>query len=399
MSMNLTPKGERLQIAFFGKTNVGKSSLINAFTNQETSLVSSVKGTTTDPVKKAMELLPLGAITVIDTAGIDDFSSVGKIRVQKTKSVLKMCDIAILVVDTNSGICECDNELIDTFLRENIPFLIAVNKSDLGNIKIHCKNENILKIFVSAKTKKGINELKNAIIKIAPKNNSTKKLIGDLLKPKDIVVLVVPIDKSAPKGRLILPQQQTIRDVLEANAISIVVGEKELKSTLELLGKNVKLVVTDSQIFNKVSKIVDEDIFLTSFSILFARYKGNLKTLTSGAYALEKLENGSKILVCEGCTHHIQCDDIGTVKLPKWIREYTKKDFEFTFLSGSDFKSNISDYSLIIHCGGCMLHKKEIENRIVLAQEFNVPITNYGTLIAYINGILKRATEIFNNTT
>lgn len=395
MSLNNTPSGERVRIGFFGRRNAGKSSLVNAVTNQETSLVSKIKGTTTDPVYKSMELLPLGPVTIIDTAGIDDIGDIGLLRVEKTKDILKICDICVLVIDVNSEITHYEDELLNLFKENDTSYIIVNNKIDTTNKKRHYKEDSIVNVDVSSVTKEGIKELKNVLSKTIKSDKLENHLIKDILTTYEIVVLVVPIDSGAPKGRLILPQQQTIRDILEANAITVVVRETELKYTLKILGEKVSLVVTDSQIFNTVSKIVPENILLTSFSILFARYKGELKTLVNGAYMLEKLKDGDKVLICEGCTHHRQCDDIGTIKLPKWIKEYTNKNIEFTFLSGGDFKSNLYGYSLIVHCGGCMLQNKDVLNRIKLAKKAGVPITNYGTLIAYINKILKRVIEPF----
>lgn len=387
MSLNATPSGERVHISFFGCTNAGKSSVVNAFLNQNISIVSDIKGTTTDPVEKAMELLPIGAVKIIDTAGFDDISELGKARTDKTKKVLNKTDIAILVADRQLN--NTDNELIELFKEKQIPYVIAFNKSDLLET-IPESTQNT--IYVSAKTGFNINKLKELVASLKDIKKE-RPLVSDLVNYGDIVVLVVPIDSSAPKGRLILPQQQVIRDLLDHGAIPIVARDSELKMVLDTI-KQPKLVITDSQVFNKVSKIVPEDMPLTSFSIIMARYKGDLPVQIHGANTLDKLSNGDKILIAEGCTHHRQCEDIGTVKLPRWIREYTKKDFEFSFCSGTEFPEDLSEYKLIIHCGGCMLNDKEMKSRLNNAKSQNIPITNYGTMIAHINGILKRTTAI-----
>lgn len=387
MSLNATPSGERVHISFFGCTNAGKSSVVNAFLNQNISIVSDIKGTTTDPVEKAMELLPIGAVKIIDTAGFDDISELGKARTDKTKKVLNKTDIAILVADRQLN--NTDNELIELFKEKQIPYVIAFNKADLLET-IHESTQNT--IYVSAKTGFNINKLKELVASLKDIKKE-RPLVSDLVNYGDIVVLVVPIDSSAPKGRLILPQQQVIRDLLDHGAIPIVARDSELKMVLDTI-KQPKLVITDSQVFNKVSKIVPEDMPLTSFSIIMARYKGDLPVQIHGANTLDKLSNGDKILIAEGCTHHRQCEDIGTVKLPRWIREYTKKDFEFSFCSGTEFPEDLSEYKLIIHCGGCMLNDKEMKSRLNNAKSQNIPITNYGTMIAHINGILKRTTAM-----
>lgn len=387
MSLNATPSGERVHISFFGCTNAGKSSVVNAFLNQNISIVSDIKGTTTDPVEKAMELLPIGAVKIIDTAGFDDISELGKARTDKTKKVLNKTDIAILVADRQLN--NTDNELIELFKEKQIPYVIAFNKSDLLET-IPESTQNT--IYVSAKTGFNINKLKELVASLKDIKKE-RPLVSDLVNYGDIVVLVVPIDSSAPKGRLILPQQQVIRDLLDHGAIPIVARDSELKMVLDTI-KQPKLVITDSQVFNKVSKIVPEDMPLTSFSIIMARYKGDLPVQIHGANTLDKLSNGDKILIAEGCTHHRQCEDIGTVKLPRWIREYTKKDFEFSFCSGTEFPEDLSEYKLIIHCGGCMLNDKEMKSRLNNAKSQNIPITNYGTMIAHINGILKRTTAM-----
>lgn len=382
-----TPRSNRIHIAFFGRRNVGKSSLVNAITNQEVSIVSSIKGTTTDPVYKAMELLPLGPVVIIDTPGIDDEGTLGELRVRRTKQILNKSDIAILVIDEN-GIVDIDQELIDLFDKKEIPYLVVNNKSDIKIVD----NANI---SVSSITKEGIEELKEKIARLVKFED--KQLIGDLITSDDVVILVTPIDDSAPKGRLILPQVQTIRDILDTNATSIVIKEDKIKETLGKLKEKPKLVITDSQVFNKVSKDVPEDIFLTSFSILMARYKGFLKTAVDGVRSIENLKDGDIVLISEGCTHHKQCDDIGTVKIPRWLREYTKKDFVIETVSGGDFPDDLSRYALIIHCGGCMLNEREVTYRMKCAIDFGVPFTNYGIIIAYMNKILDRSIQIFED--
>lgn len=392
MSLNSTPSAERIQIGFFGKRNVGKSSLVNAITNQNLSVVSEIKGTTTDPVYKSMEILPIGPVTIIDTAGIDDEGELGKLRIEKTKEVLNKINIAVLIIDASKEISYIEKELINIFESKNINYIIAYNKVDLiKNFKELKKNE----IYVSAKNNQNIYELKELISSIYEENPNSSKLVRDLVNPNDKVILVTPIDSAAPKGRLILPQQQVIRDLLEANAISIVIKETELKNTLNILKDKPKLVITDSQVFNKVSKNTPQDIYLTSFSILFARYKGILDYAINGVIKLNSLKDNDFILISEGCTHHRQCEDIGSVKLPKWIQEYTKKKLNFEFSSGGSFPTDLSKYSMIIHCGSCMLKDREVLYRYQLAKEQNIPISNYGITIAYINGILKRSIEIF----
>ena len=392
MSLNATPRGDRIHIALFGKRNAGKSSVINAMTNQELAIVSDVKGTTTDPVYKAMELLPLGPVVMIDTPGLDDEGELGEKRVKKAKEVLAKADIALVIIDATAGMTEFEEDMIRLIEDRKIPYLKVYNKMDLSNAQ-EWKEDKAC--FVSAKDKKGIWELKEEIGKLVPTDDDTLKIVGDLVCPNDFVILVVPIDSAAPKGRLILPQQQTIRDLLEAGAASIVVRETELEKTLEEIGKKPALVITDSQAFDKVSKIVPEDIKLTSFSILFARYKGDLEEEVRGVKALEHLEEGAKILIAEGCTHHRQCGDIGTVKLPNWIRQFTKAEPEFTFTSGTEFPDDLTQYKLIIHCGGCMLNAKEMKYRIKCACDQNVPVTNYGMTIAYIHGVLERSLKPF----
>ncbi len=395
MSLNNTPSSERIYIGIFGKRNAGKSSVINAITGQNSAIVSDIKGTTTDPVYKSMELLPLGPVTIIDTPGIDDEGELGNLRVKKSHEVLNKTDIAILVIDGTIGKSIEDEALINKFEDKNIPYIIVMNKEDLIENNV-LKNNDTKIIWVSTRTNKNIYELKELIAKQVNCQEVKQRLIADLLSPSDFVVLVVPIDKAAPKGRLILPQQQTIRDILEAEAVSIVIKDSELKSALENIGKKPKLVITDSQVFAKVSADTPEDIMLTSFSILFSRYKGNLKEALKGAYTLDSLNDGDTILISEGCTHHRQCEDIGTVKLPKLILNHTKKNINFEFTSGTEFPSDLKKYKLIVHCGGCTLNEREMKHRIKCAQNQCIPITNYGILMAHIQGILKRSIELFN---
>lgn len=395
-NLNQTPSANRTHIGIFGKRNAGKSSLINAITGQNYAIVSDVLGTTTDPVLKSMELLPLGPVVIIDTPGLDDEGELGALRIQKAYQILNKTDIAVLVIDASFGVTKEDSEILKRIHEKEIPCVIVVNKSDI------CPNCNLedlplpdsdSAILVSSKTGEHIHDLKELLAQQASQDTIQKSIVADLLNPLDFVVLVVPIDSAAPKGRLILPQQQTIRDVLEAKASAIVVQETELAETLNSLGKKPKMVITDSQVFKKVSAVTPDDILLTSFSILFARYKGNLKTLVDGASALDSLKNGDRILISEGCTHHRQCDDIGTVKLPNWIRSYTKKEVEFEFTSGTEFPLDLSSYKMIVHCGGCMLNEREMKYRLKCAEDAKIPITNYGTCIAYINGILERSLE------
>lgn len=399
MSLNATPSSERVHIGIFGKRNAGKSSLINAITGQNLAIVSEAKGTTTDPVYKAMELLPLGPVMIIDTPGIDDEGVLGSLRIQKAYQVLNKTDIALVIIDAAVGPSAEDLRLIERINTKKIPLLIVINKCETINEDKKTAYQALLSngklLFVSAEQKLNIFELKEAIAQTVPADENKAQIVADLLSPSDFVVLVVPIDSAAPKGRLILPQQQTIRDILEADAAAIVVKENELTNTLQNLGKRPKLVITDSQVFKKVAAETPADILLTSFSILFARYKGNLLTAVQGVTAVESLEDGDKILVGEGCTHHRQCDDIGTVKLPRWIKEYTGKNPEFIFTSGTEFPLNLSPYKMIIHCGACMLNEREMQYRIKCAADQNIPFTNYGITIAYINGILKRTVEPF----
>lgn len=397
MGMNQTPASERVHISFFGKRNAGKSSVINAVTGQDLAIVSSVMGTTTDPVYKTMELLPLGPVMVIDTPGIDDEGELGALRIRKSYQVLNKTDIAILVIDSTAGKGEEELELIHRFHKKGIPYLIVYNKIDLlstEKIKDLAMSVHAGEVLVSASDGMNIQELKEKIASLKPEDTHKYPLIQDLIDPLDLVILVVPIDKAAPKGRLILPQQQTIRDILERGALSLVVRDTELKSTLDhFLAQGVcpKLVVTDSQAFARVSKAVPENITLTSFSILFSRYKGELETQLKGIAALSSIEDGDRILIAEGCTHHRQCGDIGTCKMPEWIRNYTGKKPVFEFTSGTEFPDDVSSYKMVVHCGGCMLNEREMKYRIACCQDQGVPITNYGILIAQVTGILKRS--------
>lgn len=397
MGMNQTPASERVHISFFGKRNAGKSSVINAVTGQDLAIVSSVMGTTTDPVYKTMELLPLGPVMVIDTPGIDDEGELGALRIRKSYQVLNKTDIAILVIDSTAGKGEEELELIHRFHKKGIPYLIVYNKIDLlstEKIKDLAMSVRAGEVLVSASDGMNIQELKEKIASLKSEDTHKYPLIQDLIDPLDLVILVVPIDKAAPKGRLILPQQQTIRDILERGALSLVVRDTELKSTLDhFLAQGVcpKLVVTDSQAFARVSKAVPENITLTSFSILFSRYKGELETQLKGVTALSSIEDGDRILIAEGCTHHRQCGDIGTCKMPEWIRNYTGKKPVFEFTSGTEFPDDVSSYKMVVHCGGCMLNEREMKYRIACCQDQGVPITNYGILIAQVTGILKRS--------
>ncbi len=399
MGLNSTPSSDRVHIGFFGKRNAGKSSVINAVTGQSLSIVSEVKGTTTDPVYKAMELLPLGPVMMIDTPGLDDEGALGNLRMQKSYQVLNKTDIAVLVVDATSGMTEEDQAIIRRFQQKSIPFLMVYNKLDLvdpGSPFMAAEDvpdENVL--WISSETGENIHALKELLAKQVPAGLSKYPIVADLLKPSDFVVLVVPIDSAAPKGRLILPQQQTIRDVLEAGAAAIVVKETELKETLNDIGKKPRLVITDSQAFAKVSAETPEDIPLTSFSILFARHKGNLELAVKGAAAIEKLQDGDTVLISEGCTHHRQCDDIGTRKLPRWMEQYAGKKLNFKFTSGTEFPEDFTQYKLVVHCGGCMLNEREMKYRLQCAEDQEIAITNYGILIAYMQGILQRCIAPF----
>jgi len=391
MSLNETPMANRIHIGIFGRRNAGKSSVINAMTGQSLSIVSDVAGTTTDPVLKAMELLPLGPVAVIDTPGLDDVGELGLMRVQKAYQILNKTDIAVIVIDGTVGITAEDEKIIERIKAKNIPYIIVKNKMDLCETADTAENT----ISVSAVTGQNIQELKELIGKLAPKENNSRKIVSDILSQGEFVVLVVPIDSAAPKGRLILPQQQTIRDILEAGAVSIVTREHELADTLKNLGRKPRLVITDSQIFGMVKEIVPEDVELTSFSILMARYKGDLECNVTGARALEQLKDGDKVLISEGCTHHRQCEDIGTVKMPRWIQEYTGKDLEFVFTSGREFPMDLSEYALVVHCGGCTLNESEMKYRLKCAEDQQIPMTNYGICIAYLNGILERSIRPF----
>ena len=392
MSLNSQPSAERIHIGFFGLRNAGKSSVVNAVTGQKLSLVSEVLGTTTDPVQKAMEILPLGPVVVIDTPGVDDEGELGEMRVRRARQTLSKTDVAVLVVDALKGLQPADRELIALFEARKIPYLIAWNKADLlGEVPAPGERE----LYVSAATGANIYELKEAIGRLVRQPEADKKLVGDLIAPNDLIVLVTPIDAAAPKGRMILPQQQMIRDVLDHDAMNVVVKETQLEAALAALSVKPRMVITDSQAFGPVSRIVPEDMPLTSFSILFARYKGELDEAVRGAAALDRLKDGDVVLISEGCTHHRQCGDIGTVKLPAWLKGYTKKALRFEFTSGGEFPDDPSPYALVVHCGGCMLNEREMKSRIARAREAGVPITNYGIAIAQAHGILRRALSPF----
>ena len=401
MSMNQTPASERVHIGFFGRRNAGKSSVMNAVTGQDLAVVSDVRGTTTDPVYKSMELLPLGPVVMMDTPGIDDEGELGALRVRKSYQVLNKTDVAVLVIDGSVGVTPEDKALLKRIREKKIPYVIAVNKKELAapdaleKIVDELSSEDGQIIAVSAATGEGIDELKEQIAAAADTEEPEHYIVRDLLKPSDVAVLVVPIDKAAPKGRLILPQQQTIRDILEADAVSVVVKETELKNVLGQFQNKPKMVITDSQAFEKVAADTPEDILLTSFSILFARYKGDLAAVVKGVTSLDTLEDGDAILISEGCTHHRQCDDIGTVKLPRWIREYTGKEIRIETTSGTEFPDDLTKYKMIVHCGGCMLNEREMKYRLKCAEDQGVPMTNYGITIAYMKGILKRSVEVF----
>ena len=392
MGLNAQPSGERAHIGFFGLRNAGKSSVVNRVTGQTMSIVSDVKGTTTDPVQKARELLPIGPVVIVDTPGIDDEGTLGEERVRRALRVLEKTDIAVLVTDSTRGLQPAEQELIELFRKREIPFVIAHNKADLTSVPA-AMPEN--EIYVSAAADSNIRELKELIARAVKPIEPEKRLVADLLAPNDTVVLVVPIDSAAPKGRLILPQQQTIRDILEAGAISLVTRETELTRTLESLREPPRLVITDSQAFGIVDKLVPKNVQLTSFSILFARYKGNLRQAILGAAQLNSLQDGDTVLISEGCTHHRQCGDIGTEKLPNWIRRFTGKDVQFSFTAGNEFPEDVSKYALVVHCGGCMLNEREMQYRLRHSAERNVPMTNYGIAIAHMHGILDRALAPF----
>ena len=403
MGMNQTPASERVHIGFFGKRNAGKSSVMNAVTGQDLAVVSEVRGTTTDPVYKSMELLPLGPVVMMDTPGIDDEGELGVLRVKKSYQVLNKTDVAVLVIDGSEGASSEDAALMERIRDKQIPYVVVINKKELTpsgavekiSVTLGMTDGTVRPIQVSAVTGEGIHELKEQIAAAANTEEPERHLVRDLLEPSDIAVLVVPIDKAAPKGRLILPQQQTIRDILEADAVSVVVKENELKNILPQLNKKPKLVITDSQAFGKVAKDTPEDILLTSFSILFARYKGDLESVVRGVTALDTLEDGDTVLISEGCTHHRQCGDIGTVKIPAWIKEYTGKDVIIETTSGTEFPDDLTRYKMILHCGGCMLNEREMKYRQKCAEDQGVPMTNYGIAIAYMKGILKRSVEVF----
>lgn len=426
MSLNQTPSSDRVHIGFFGRRNAGKSSVVNAVTGQELAVVSGVKGTTTDPVTKAMELLPMGPVVIIDTPGIDDEGALGELRVRKTRQVLNKTDVAVLVVDATEGKQEADEELLRLFREKNIPHLLVYNKKDLlgeerepqthseaeeegrrlpahgetgkakGELCVSAETRKAKgELYVSAQTGEGILELKEHIAALAVKEDPGHRIVADILTPLELVVLVVPIDESAPKGRLILPQQQTIREILEAGAVSVVVKETELSDTLLRLGTKPGLVITDSQVFQKVHEVTPTDIPLTSFSILFARYKGDLRALVHGAAAIGSLEDGDTVLISEGCTHHRQCNDIGSVKLPRMLRNFTGKNIEIGLTSGTEFPEDLRGYRLVIHCGGCMLNEREMKYRLKCAGDAGIPMTNYGVAMAYMQGILKRTLAPF----
>ncbi|MBQ6016512.1 MAG: [Clostridiales bacterium] len=392
MGLNDTPQAERIHIGFFGRTNAGKSSLVNKITNQDLAIVSDTKGTTTDPVYKAMEILPLGPVVIIDTPGFDDDGVLGEKRISRTKLVLNKTDVAVLVVDLVEGMAKTDEELIKLFEQKGIPYIVAYNKADLKEtVSAGKPNE----IYVSSVTGKNIDELKEMIARAGLQKPAATPLISDLIEAGDTVVLVIPIDSSAPKGRIILPQQQVLREVLDSHALAYIAQDSDLKELLENLKTKPKLVVTDSQVFGKVSKIVPEDIKLTSFSILLARHKGFLESAVRGVKAIETIEDGDTILISEGCTHHRQCEDIGTYKIPKWLKEYTGKKFNIVTTSGLSFADDLSRYKMIIHCGGCMLNDREMMYRTKCANDCGIPMTNYGTAIAYMHGILWRSLEVF----
>ncbi len=389
-----THSGERIHIGFFGMRNAGKSSLVNAVTGQNLSVVSDVLGTTTDPVKKAMELLPLGPVVIIDTPGLDDEGELGNLRIKKARQILGLTDIAILCVDAKTGISDLDRELIGFFEKKNIPYIVVYNKSDLVEVKKDLKDNEI---YASAKTGENITLLKEKMASLLKNNEEEKKLVADIVSKGDLVVMVIPIDAAAPKGRIILPQQQTLRELLDIGATTVCCKDTELEETLKALSRKPELVITDSQVFGKVSKLVPEGVMLTSFSILFARYKGNLETLVKGMAKLDELEDGDTVLISEGCTHHRQCGDIGTQKLPKWIEEYTGKKLSFEFTQGTEFPEDLSKYALILHCGGCMLNAREMQSRLGYSEDEGISITNYGVAIAGTNGILKRSLEPFGD--
>lgn len=389
MSLNSTPMADRIHIGIFGKRNAGKSSIINAITGQSLAIVSDVMGTTTDPVLKSMELLPLGPVVIIDTPGLDDDGELGQLRIQKAYQILNKTDIALLVVDGTKGMTGEDTAILERIKAKKIPYVVVYNKLDAMEKAPVFNDPNI--IAVSAAEQTNIFELKELIASQVTDEKHAYPIIKDLLNPDDLVILVIPIDKAAPKGRLILPQQQTIRDILDADATALVVKENALAETLVTLGKAPRMVVTDSQVFKQVSEITPKDIELTSFSMLFARHKGELEPLYQGAKAVDTLKDGDKVLISEGCTHHKQCNDIGTQKLPHWLMEYTGKTLEFAFTNGTEFPLDLSPYHMVIHCGGCMLNEREMKYRIQCAEDAEIPITNYGIIISYFTGILERS--------
>lgn len=400
MGMNDTPAANRIHIGFFGRRNAGKSSVVNAVTNQEISIVSEEKGTTTDPVTKTMELLPLGPVVIIDTPGYDDVGTLGELRVKKTKMILNRTDLAVLVVDATEGKTEIEDELLHIFETKKIPHLIVYNKCDLLSVskmrELVAENSGENVVLVSATDKRNISQLLEQLSVLVDTNQS-QPLVVDLVDKDDVVILVTPVDSAAPKGRLILPQQQVLRELLDVGAISIVIKPEQIEKTFSSLSRRPRMVITDSQAFDYVANHVPEDILLTSFSILMARYKGFLKTAVAGAEVINSLANGDRILICEGCTHHRQCDDIGTVKLPRWLEEYTGKQFDYKFSSGGGFQDDLSGFSLIIHCGGCMLNEREVKYRMKCAEDAEIPFTNYGTVIACTQGILSRTLEVFQS--
>ena len=389
MSLNSQTSSERVHIGFFGCTNAGKSSLVNAVTSQETALVSEVSGTTTDVVRKAMELLPIGPVLIIDTPGFDDTSILGKKRIENTKKALQGTDAAVLVCDANKGITDKDREIERLFKEKSIPYIVVYNKADT----LSDRKGDLF--YVSALTGEGIGELKEKIAKLIPEKSNKMQIVDSFVKKGDMVVLVTPIDESAPKGRIILPQQNVLRNLLDIGAVTLVVQVEELSDVVEAFGEKISVVITDSQVFGEVSKIIPEGMPLTSFSILFAKYKGILDEAVKAVSVIEKLRDGDRILIAEGCTHHRQCNDIGTVKIPAWIKKHTGKDITFEFTSGRDFPENVSGYKMVIHCGGCMINEREVASRKDTAKKQNIPFTNYGILIAYINGILKRSIGVF----
>ena len=397
MGRNETPASERIHIGFFGRRNAGKSSVMNAVTGQDLAVVSEIKGTTTDPVYKTMELLPLGPVVMIDTPGIDDEGELGVLRVKKSRQVLNKTDLAVLVVDGREGMKEEDYQMEQLFQTKQVPYVVVFNKADLAGEALRAASKDAVPgsgLWVSAADKTGIEELKNRLGSMTPQKQE-RDLLEGLVNPGGLVILVTPIDKAAPKGRLILPQQQTIRALLDHGCMAVTVRETELETALKTLGKKPELVITDSQAFGKVSAMVPEDIRLTSFSILFARYKGNLRQAVEGVCGLDEIREKDTILIAEGCTHHRQCGDIGTVKLPAWIRQYTGKEPRFAFISGTEFPEDLSPYRLVVHCGGCMLNEREMEYRQACARQQNIPMTNYGILIAHVHGILRRSLEPF----